>query len=48
MNKKPVARKVKWSKDDKFAFAHSRLRAHTVPDKKKEQSRKACRGKEKW
>ena len=41
-------RKAKWSKADKFAFTNSRLRANTVPDKKKEQARKACRKKEEW
>lgn len=41
--------KQKWDKDDKFAFTHSRLRAQTIPDKKKQQAREACRKKkEQW
>jgi len=37
-----------WNADDKWAFTHSRLRAQTLPDKKKKQSRKTCREKDRW
>jgi hypothetical protein len=39
--------KVKWNEADKFAFAHQKLRANQIPNKKREQNRKACRG-QKW
>jgi|GEM_PF-5956808 len=32
-----------WSEKDKWEYTHNRLRASTIPDKKKEQARKACR-----
>lgn len=35
----------KWSEADRWEFTHSRLRAQTIPDKRKEQAKKACRGK---
>ena len=45
---KASTKQKKWGEDDKFAFTHSRLRAQTIPDKKKQQAREACRKKEKW
>jgi hypothetical protein len=46
MEKKPKSKQKAWNNDDKWAFTHSRLRAQTLPDKKKEQDRKACRNRE--
>jgi len=48
MEKKPKSKQKAWNADDKWAFTHSRLRAQTLPDKKKKQARNACRDKEAW
>jgi len=36
-------RKTKWSEDDKFRFTNERLRATTIPNKKRKANREACR-----
>ena len=42
--KKPIN---KWSDEDRKAFqAGVRLRAQTIPNKRREASRRACRGKD--
>jgi hypothetical protein len=33
----------KWSKDDRRAFAETRLRAQTIPNKRRKASAEACR-----
>jgi hypothetical protein len=35
----------KWNDADKFAFATSRLRASTMPNKKAQARKNACRGR---
>ena len=37
--------KYKWNDEDKFAFATQRLRSTKMTNKKREASRKACRGR---
>lgn len=38
-----MRRNRKWSEEDKFRFTNERLRATTIPNKKREANRKACR-----
>lgn len=40
---KEKPRPTKWSAEDKFRFTHERLRASTIPNKKRKASREACR-----
>lgn len=37
--------KHKWTPEERFAFATQRLRANQIPNKKREQNRKACRNR---
>lgn len=37
----------RWSDEDRFAFATSRLRAQTMPNKRAKSSKNACRRWEK-
>lgn len=36
-------KKYKWTDADRFAFTTQRLRATSIPNKKQENNRKACR-----
>jgi len=48
MSKSKSTNPVKWSAEDKRAFADgNRLRAQTVPNKRRKASREACR-KGRW
>jgi hypothetical protein len=40
-----MSKQKKWNEEDKWAFAHSRLRAQTIPDKRKEKAKSLCRKK---
>jgi hypothetical protein len=37
-----------WTQEDKEHFATNRLRASTIPDKKKKASKEACRKQKGW
>jgi hypothetical protein len=37
--------KHKWNDDEKFLFATQKLRAVRVPNKKKVENKRACRGR---
>jgi hypothetical protein len=43
MNKKKKS--LKWGEAEMFLFAHERLRAQTIPNKKRVASKNACRGR---
>lgn len=35
--------KQKWNDDDRFAFSTAKLRSTKIPNKKRDDNRKACR-----
>lgn len=40
--------KHKWNDQDKFLFATQKLRAVRLPDKKKANDKRACRGRQSY